>query len=117
MTHSELVEAILLAAPDAGARLFKNHSGVARYSTATGKRSTIKYGLGPVGGGGHDLIGWRVSDGRFISIDAKVGRDKLSDAQEKWMRWVIAGGGLSGAARSVDEAVAIIRGEVMPSAG
>lgn len=110
MTHGELVDAILLAAPEHGARLFKNASGMSRKKDGNGKVWTIRFGVGPVGGGGHDLIGWRMSDGRFISIDAKVGRDKLSPQQVKWMQWVIAGGGLSGEARSVEDAIAIIRG-------
>ena len=108
MTHGELVDEIRTGCADI-ACLFKNHSGVAKY-VHKGKRSSVRYGVGPDGGGGHDLIGWRISDGKFVSIDAKVGRDKLSDDQKKWMRWVIAGGGLSGEARSVEDARRIING-------
>jgi hypothetical protein len=108
MTHGELVEEIRTGCADI-ACLFKNHSGVARYVNK-GKRSAVRYGVGPDDGGGHDLIGWRISDGKFVSIDAKVGRDKLSAGQIKWMGWVVRGGGLSGEARSVDEARAIING-------
>lgn len=88
--------------------LFKNHSGVATYGKGK-KKSTVRYGVGPNEGGGHDLIGWRLSDGRFVSIDAKVGRDQLSADQQKWMRWVIAGGGCAGEARSVEDARRVIQ--------
>lgn len=108
-SHGELVDAIILAASASGlARLFKNQSGVARHhDKGTGKVHYTRYGVGPKGGGGHDLIGWRM-DGRFVSIDAKIGRDVMSEDQLKWQRWVIAGGGISGEARSVDDAMNLI---------
>lgn len=111
MNHGELIDAIIQMASETGlARLFKNHTGIAKYkSKKTGKPSTVMYGVGPHGGGGHDLIGWRMSDGKFISIDAKVGRDKLSESQIKWMKWVKVGNGISGEARSPEEAMEMIR--------
>ena len=103
---SELTEAILIAASEHGARLHRNNSGIATYNHG-GKVSKVRYGVGPVGGGGGDLIGW-TSDGRFLSIEVKVGRDKQSEAQKKWERWVNMGGGRAGVARSVEDAIAII---------
>ena len=112
MTHGELINAIILEASQSGlARLFKNQSGVARHKGKNGKSYTTAYGVGPDGGGGHDMIGWLVGSGKFVSIDAKVGPDKLSASQEKWMAWVIADGGIAGEARSVDEAMRLMRGE------
>lgn len=110
MNHGELVDAIIQEASERNiARLFKNHTGLARYKgKKTGKVSTVKYGVGPKKGGGHDLIGWRMRDGKFISIDAKVGRDELSEDQIKWMKWVLTGKGISGEARSVEEAMELI---------
>lgn len=109
MKHGELIDAIIMAASDLNlARLYKNHSGIARHKKG-GREWVVEYGVGPKGGGGHDMIGWRMSDGKFISIDAKVGRDKLSAAQIKWMKWVLAGGGISGEARSVEQAMEMIR--------
>lgn len=109
MNHGELIEAIRVGCNDI-ACLFKNHTGVAVFPAKKkgGKKSTVRYGVGPNDGGGHDLLGWRVSDGKFISIDAKVGKDELSDNQKKWRRWVVAGNGLSGEARSVEQARRII---------
>lgn len=108
--HGELVDAIIFAASESGlARLFKNHSGVAKYrNEKTGRTSHVPYGVGPKGGGGGDLIGWRMGDGRFVSIDAKVGDDVMSDAQLKWARWVNEGGGLAGEARDVADAIHLI---------
>jgi hypothetical protein len=108
VTHGELINEIITGTAHIAA-LFRNPSGVAKHSK-DGKKWTVPYGVGPRGGGGHDLIGWRLSDARFVSIDAKVGRDRLSEAQIKWMRWVTAAGGLAGEARSVEDALAIIEG-------
>ena len=108
--HSDLIDAIILEASNRNiARLFKNHSGVATYiGKKTKKRSTVRYGVGPKEGGGHDLLGWRMRDGKFVSIDAKVGRDELSESQIKWGKWVRAGNGIAGEARSVEEAMEMI---------
>lgn len=104
-TH-KLTEEILLAASDLGARLFRNNTGVARYQN--GKHTTIvRYGVGPVGGGGSDLIGW-TSDGIFLAIEIKVGKDRQTKQQKMWESWVLAGGGRAGVARSVEDAIAII---------
>lgn len=110
MTHTELVEAMMVAASDAGlARLFKNQSGVNRMKKE-GRIWVVPYGVGPEGGGGHDLLGWKIPTGQFCSLDAKIWPDKLSASQKKWARWVIAGGGIAGAFYSVEEGLALLRG-------
>lgn len=106
MNTVELTDAILLAAADDGVLLVRNNSGVARH-VKDGKTWFVRYGVGPQGGGGGDLIGLRRSDGKFVSIEIKVGRDKSDKDQLKWRRWVLAGNGLAGEARSVEEARAI----------
>lgn len=113
MTHGELINAIILEASERNlARLFKNPSGVAKFASKTpGKPRIVRYGVGNLtDASGHDIIGWRMGDGKFISIDAKVGKDFMSKEQLTWMRWVISGGGLSGEARSVEQAMQIILG-------
>jgi hypothetical protein len=119
MTHGDLIEEILRLAPDHDARLFKNPSGVAVYKKE-GRTWRVPYGVGPHGGGGHDVIGWRsvviTPDmvGRrlpvFASIDAKVGDDRLSEQQIKWGNWVDRAGGLAGEARSLQDAIDILTG-------
>lgn len=104
MNTASLTEAILLASSEAGHRLFRNNSG--RFKDQRGV--WISFGVGPKGGGGADLIGW-CSDGKFASIEIKVGKDKPTEAQLAWQRWVIFGGGRAGIVRSVEEALAVLR--------
>lgn len=109
MNHGELIDAIIKEASDLNiARLYRNPSGVAKHRK-DGKTWVVPYGVGPRGGGGHDVLGWRMGDGKFVSIDAKVGRDELSEAQIKWGKWVVAGGGIAGEARTVEQAMELIR--------
>lgn len=105
-TTIELQDAILLAAADDGVRLFRNNSGVAVFPAKSrdAKPRYVRYGVGPNGGGGGDLIGWRMRDGKFVSIEIKVGLDQSDENQLKWRKWVKAGNGLAGEARSVDDA-------------
>jgi hypothetical protein len=115
MTHAELIAAIILECADI-AILWDNPSGVARYKK-DGRTWCVPYGVGPKsktdgeGGGGLDLIGIRRADGKFVAIDAKVGRDRLSASQLKFCRWVRLAGGIAGEARSVDEARRLIAGK------
>ena len=106
MNTAELTAAIIQAASDEGHRLFRNNSG--RMKTIyKGRERWVSYGVGPTSGGGADLIGW-CKGGRFASIEIKVGHDKQSEAQKTWERWVIAGGGVAGVARSVEDALLIL---------
>lgn len=111
-TTSKLTEDIMLAASEIGCRLFRNNTGIARYKMKSGER-VVRYGVGPTGGGGGDLIGWN-KDGIFISIEIKVGRDKQTENQKMWERWVNNGGGRAGVARSVQDALDIINGKAPP---
>lgn len=104
---TELTDAILLAASAAGHRLFRNQQGVAVYTSDAGKKYRVPYGIGPVGGGGGDLIGL-CSDGVFGSVEVKAGLDQSTDMQLKWVAFVIKWGGRAGVARTVDEALAIL---------
>lgn len=107
---TELTDAILLAASAAGHRLFRNQQGVAVYTNEkTAKKYRVPYGIGPVGGGGGDLIGI-CSDGIFASVEVKAGLDQSTDAQIKWAKFVRKWGGRAGVARSVDDALAILAG-------
>lgn len=110
MTHTELLDAIILAASESGAALlWKNNQGAGMVSRKGQKPTFMRWGVGPADGGGLDLVGLR-HDGVFIMIDAKVGRDKLSEKQKKVIRWVQMRGGIAGEARSVEQAMALING-------
>lgn len=110
LNHFELIEAIILAASETGAALlWKNPQGAGKVSRGKGAPVFMRWGVGPVEGGGLDLVGIRNSDGRFIMIDAKVGRDRLSEKQKKVIRWVQMRGGIAGEARSVEQALSLIK--------
>lgn len=102
----KLTEDIILAASEHGARLFRNNSGIATYKR-NGRVTRVRFGVGPVGGGGADLLGW-TSDGRFLSIEIKAGKDRQTKQQKMWEAWVKSGGGRAGVARSVDDALVIM---------
>ena len=104
VTTAELTEEILLEASECGHRLFRNNSG--KFQDKRGQ--WITFGVGPKNGGGSDLIGW-CSDGKFAAIEIKVGYDKPTAAQLMWISWVNSGGGRAGVARSVQEALDILK--------
>lgn len=109
MKTAELTEAIIIAGSEIGVLLCRNNSGLAKHNKS-GKSWFVAYGVGPTGGGGGDLIGLRSPDGKFVSIEIKVGNDVRSENQKKWHRWVIMRGGLSGIARTVEDAISIMQG-------
>jgi len=53
--------------------------------------------------GGGDIFACVQPHGRFLSVEAKVGRNKATDNQKDWMEKVRAGGGVAGVARSFAE--------------
>lgn len=62
--------------------------------------------LGPTGIS--DLIGWSAG-GLFTAIETKFGRRQTTDEQAAFLRLVLAAGGRAGIARSVEDAVRIIK--------
>lgn len=99
---SDLTNDIVAALSERGHLLCRNNSGVARFPGRV-----VRFGVGPVGGGGGDLIGL-TAWGQFISLEVKVGRDKQSDKQAKWQAWVRRRSGIAGVVRSVDDAIDLI---------
>lgn len=69
----------------------------------------VKFGLCP---GSADLIGWLAPSGRFLAIEVKAGRDKMSENQQNWRAVLEAGGGLYFVARDVPECIAAIAATV-----
>ena len=55
-----------------------------------------------------DLIGW--TQGRFVAIEVKASRGRVTDEQKAFIDLVRRSGGLAGVARSVEEATAILEG-------
>ncbi len=110
MSETALLNRITLAATRAGSRLFRNNIGIAHYPDAK-----VKYGLRP---GSGDLIGWTPvkitaemvgsTVAVFTSIEVKRPESRTSVAralaQANWAEQVRLAGGLSGEARSPEDA-------------
>lgn len=62
-----------------------------------------------------DIIG-QMKDGRFLAVECKAEKGKLSDAQVAFIDTVRAAGGVAGMARNVDDALLIIKYGLMRSA-
>lgn len=87
--------------------------------TPAGKRPTQKELLNILEGnyrknqglnGVSDIIGFHKKTGRFIAVEVKAGRDKLSFAQKIFLESVRRGGGVSIEARGVKDVAAVIDG-------
>lgn len=98
--ESDLYGPILLALSRAGARVFRNNVGQARYKGG----HTVRYGLAP---GSSDLIGW-TPDGRFLALEVKTKRGRLTEQQAAFLEAVRAAGGVAACVRSPEEALAAI---------
>lgn len=90
----------LLALSGSGVLVWKNNVGRARAFDNPSR--VITYGLV----GSSDILG--LHDGRLLSIECKVGRDKLRPAQIAWRDAVLKHGGLWCEARSVADVLALI---------
>lgn len=111
--EAAIQQQIRLALSLAGSVMHRNNIGA--YRDDTGR--VIRYGVGQPGGS--DLIGWTpvlitqhmVGQvvGVFTAIEVKAPRGRATEAQLNFIKQVQLGGGLAGIARSVDEALTIIR--------
>ena len=117
-TEATLIRAIQVAATEAGARLFRNNTGMGWTGIVTHGRDRLgEYVLirkpRPLHAGlfvgSSDLIGW-AADGQFLAIEVKAGRTRITDAQYVFIAQVLAAGGRGGIARSVEDAMDIIGG-------
>jgi hypothetical protein len=98
MTHTDLVNEILLQVSPLGL-FWKNNTGVLRDRDDR----PVKYGLP----GSSDILG--CVKGRFIGIEAKVGRDRQRENQSFFALAVRNAGGLYILARSVDDVTNTLR--------
>ena len=117
MAEAPLYGKIRIVATRLGARLFRNHVGMARHrDERTGAERVAKFGLCP---DSSDLIGWTpvviTSDmvGRtvavFTAIEVKDKKGKASAGQENFIKAVTAAGGIAGVAHDEHEAELILR--------
>ena len=59
--------------------------------------------------GSADIIGM-TADGRFLAVEVKTSKGKTTPEQERFIFNAQLHGGIAGVARSVDDALALIRG-------
>ena len=105
MKESNVQKLVLLAASSVGCVLHRNNIGA--YKDANGY--FIRYGVGGVGGS--DLIGW-TKEGIFVAIETKRTKGRTTEKQLNFIEQVKKSGGRAGVARSADDALKIIRGDV-----
>ena len=113
MNEMNRLRAIMLGISTPGVRLFRNNVGALK--DAEGR--LIRYGV--ANPGGSDLIGWRSITvtpdmvgqklAVFLAIEVKGERTCVTDHQRNFITRVRADGGLAGVARTVDDALGIIK--------
>ena len=94
-------------------RLFRNETGKLP-DPRTGR--WVQFGLAK---GSSDLIGFKTVKitpemigqevAQFVSIEIKTERGKLTDVQQNWLRKVKSSGGIVGVARTVKDALQILK--------
>ena len=109
----DIQSAILLALSHGPTRLLRINAGVAWQGTVierTQHRLVLArpYAIRLAAPGVSDLIGW--THGRFVAIEVKGPRGRVTAEQAAFLELVRRSGGLAGVARSVDDARAILEG-------
>ena len=105
---------ILLALSHGPTRLLRVNAGVAWQGTVierTPQRLVLArpYAIRLAAPGVSDLLGW-TEGGRFVAIEVKASRGRVTDEQKAFIDLVRRSGGVAGVARSVEEARAILEG-------
>ena len=105
---------ILLALSHGPTRLLRINAGVAWQGTViehTQHRLVLArpYAIRLAAPGVSDIIGW-TEGGRFVAIEVKAPRGRVTDEQKAFLDLVRRSGGLAGVARSLDDARAILEG-------
>ena len=102
-SEGEIQAEIILEASKRGHRLYRSNAG----SIQTKHGGVVK--LYPRGY--PDLTGFRKGDGKFVVIEVKNAKGKLSEHQKKFAEWASTQPIIYGVARSKDDAIKIIEGE------
>lgn len=98
-SEANLQREIMLALSRAGCLVWRNNTGA--LTDATGR--LVRYGLCK---GSSDLIGMTPC-GKFLAIEVKSARGRVTPEQERFIAAVLAKGGRAGVARSVKESLEI----------
>ena len=115
MTSERDIQAqILLALSRGPTRLLRINAGLAWQGTVLQHNRDLLVLAHPralrlAAPGVSDLIGW--TQGRFVALEVKGPRGRVTDEQAAFIDLVRRSGGLAGVARSVEEARAILAGK------
>ncbi len=99
-SEANVQKQIMMALSEAGAIVWRNNTGVLK--DANGR--PVKFGLCV---GSSDLIGI-CPDGRFLAVEVKAAKGRVTDAQERFISAVRRMGGRAGVARDVQDALDIL---------
>lgn len=115
MTESALLKQIQVAASRAGARLFRNTVAFGYIGSRTRRNadgSITIYDPRPIHAGlcvgSSDLIGWDAA-GRFLAIEGKTGRVRVTTEQAQFIRAVNAAGGVGLVAHSPADVLSALK--------
>ena len=113
-SERDIQSAILLALSRGPTRLLRINAGVAWQGTVierTPQRLVLArpYAIRLAAPGVSDLIGW-TEGGRFVAVEVKGPRGRVTAEQAAFLDLVRRSGGLAGVARSVEDAWAILEG-------
>ncbi len=104
ITHNALKSQILEYLTLRGWLAWSNNTGAFPVEDEQHARRFVRFGRK----GSADIFALRPSDGRFYSIEVKVGGDKLRPEQQQWLEEVRAHGGVAIVARDLVEVVALV---------
>lgn len=113
--ETKLMNLILIALSEAGCTVWRVETAgawVGRQIHKDGNTVTlanarmIRAGLCT---GGSDILGIAPNGGRFIAIEVKTKTGRVSPEQQTFINAVRAAGGIAGVARSVEDALELIR--------
>lgn len=96
MSEADIMRDIQIALSNSGHRVFRNNIGVCKDA----KGNYIRYGV--CNPGGSDLIGW-TKDGKFLAVEVKTDKGRLTTEQTAFLSAVNKSGGIGICARSVDD--------------
>lgn len=101
-SESNILNDCMIALSKSGATVFRNNTGVLK--DANGR--PVRFGLCP---GSSDIIGI-CPDGKFLAVECKAAKGRVSDKQRKFIDNVTRQGGRAGVAWCAEDAVRIMEG-------
>lgn len=97
-SEATILREVQIAISTEGHRVFRNNIGVARDNTG----SYIRYGV--CNPGGSDLIGW-TRCGKFLAVECKSEKGRLSKPQVRFLDCVKVAGGVAAWGSSIESII------------